>query len=141
MQRSINRILTTHTGSLPRPDDLATMLQAQEAGEQQEAVLAECVGHAVDDIVHQQHAIGIDVINDGEMGKSGYSTYVKYRLTGFEGSARLSTALDLKDYPAYAQRLRDTFRPVSRQTAACTGPVTYRNLDAVQQDIANLRRF
>lgn len=90
MKQSSQRILTTHTGSLPRPNDLQQMLYAKERGEQVDQVAFETkVQEAVQAVVRRQVACGIDVVNDGEMSKISYSTYVKDRLTGFEGTGRL----------------------------------------------------
>src|SRR5215467_2608315 len=85
MKRSTDRILTTHTGSLPRPDDLLTMLRRRESGEALDAAsLAGRIKSAVGEIVRKQMDAGVDIVNDGEMGKPSYSTYVKDRLSGFE---------------------------------------------------------
>ena len=140
MQRSTQRILTTHTGSLPRPQDLITLLTAKEQGQGYDATaLADRVRTATAEVVHQQVACGVDVVNDGEAGKIGYSTYVTDRLTGFEGSASPLAIADLTDFPAYAERL---FRGTAIETMsrpACTGPIQYKDTAAVESDIANLR--
>src|SRR5262249_60935184 len=85
MKRSTDRILTTHTGSLPRPADLLGMLEAMDAGTPVDAAaFARRVESATRDIVRGQAKAGVDVVNDGEQGKVGYSTYVRQRLTGFD---------------------------------------------------------
>ncbi len=140
MKQGSQRILTTHTGSLPRPYDLQQMLYAKERGEQiDQAAFETRVREAVHVVVRQQRACGIDVVNDGEMSKISYSTYVKDRLTGFEGTGRLKLGMspDLADFPEYAQRLLAGFSEIAGPT--CTGPITYRGLAAVQQDCANLK--
>ncbi len=140
MKQSSQRILTTHTGSLPRPNDLQQMLYAKERGEQvDQAAFETSVQEAVQAVVRQQAACGIDVVNDGEMSKISYSTYVKDRLTGFEGTGllKLGRSADLADFPEYAQRV---FADLSVITGpACTGPITYKGLEEVQRDIANLK--
>ena len=89
MRRSSDRILTTHTGSLPRPADLDQLIADRETGKDVDAVAFDSrVTKAVADIVASQLAAGVSVISDGEMGKSGYSTYVKDRLNGFGGTGR-----------------------------------------------------
>ena len=137
MRRSEERILTTHTGSLPRPDDLVALLYARDAGEPvDEAEFRARVRDAVAGIVRQQAAAGIAVVNDGEQGKVGYSTYVKERLTGFgDEEGRPLAPADLIDFPDYAARRGGTTfaRP------ACTGPIAYRGLDAAQEEIADFR--
>src|SRR5262245_31501028 len=88
MKRSTERILTTHTGSLPRPRDLTTMLEALDAGNPPPTTaFEERVKHAVAEVVRHQVEAGVDVVNDGEQGKVGYSTYVRHRLTGFDGES------------------------------------------------------
>ncbi len=146
MKRSTRRILTTHTGSLPRPEELLRMMTARESGEPcDQASLDSCVRAAVADVVRKQVDAGIDIVNDGEMSKPGYSTYVKDRMTGFGGEsvglgAEGGPSLgDLKDFPEYAARL---FPGVSTilKTPACNGPVSYHNTAALQADIDNLKQ-
>ena len=133
MKRSTDRILTTHTGSLPRPDDLVTMLYAKDKGELQDnAMFEKRVQEAVSDVVRKQIECGVDVVNDGEAGKIGYSTYVKDRLTGFDGQAGPLRAADMLEFPEYARR---TSR-VAAKRPACTGPVTYKDKDALQKELA-----
>lgn len=140
MQRSTERILTTHTGSLPRPQDLIALLDAREHRKPYDArVLADRVRSATAEVVRQQISHGVDVVNDGEAGKVGYSTYVTDRLTGFDGSATPLAIADLADFPTYAERLfRDTVIE-SMSRPACTGPIKYKNTNEVEIDIANLR--
>jgi 5-methyltetrahydropteroyltriglutamate--homocysteine methyltransferase len=134
MKRSTDRILTTHTGSLPRPDDLVTMLYAKDKGElQDQATFVRRVREATVEVVRKQIECGVDVLNDGESGKIGYSTYVKDRLTGFEGEAGPVRAADVLDFPEYARRV---YR-VTAQRPACTGPITYRDKAALQKEIEN----
>ena len=139
MQRSTERILTTHTGSLPRPLDLAATLQALDAGTSPDPAAFEArVQRAVTEIVRQQVDAGVDIINDGEQGKVGYSTYVKHRLTGFEGESRVPVRADWADFPEAAAR-----QGMGSQTTiarpACNGPVAWKDLGAVQKDIAQLK--
>ena len=140
MKRSSERILTTHTGSLPRPAGLITILQAKEAGELKDtAGFAALVKTAVAETVQHQAAVGVDIVNDGEMGKPSYSTYVKDRLSGFGGekSARL-LATDLADFPSFSKRGgRETGVTVLKRPS-CTGPIAYSNQEGVRTDIANL---
>src|SRR5205823_7487755 len=86
MQRSTDRILTTHTGSLPRPPDLVEMIRAREEGEPFDAqAFAARVRSAVEEVVRKQVEAGVDVVSDGEMGKPSFATYVTHRLAGFGG--------------------------------------------------------
>ena len=105
MKRSLERILTTHTGSLPRPDDLMPLLRAKEAGEAYDAgALAAQVKLAVAEAVRMQAAAGVDIVNDGEMSKPSYATYVKDRLAGFQGEKSSGLrAADLADFPSFTK--------------------------------------
>src|SRR6266480_1008431 len=100
MKRSTERILTTHTGSLPRPDNLMQMMLAREQGQTVDASeLAGTVRNAVADAVKHQVAAGIDIISDGEMSKIGFANYVKDRLAGFGGRSNTLIAQDILDHP------------------------------------------
>ena len=89
MKRSTERILTTHTGSLPRPPDLLEMIEAKEAGKPyDENAFDERVRTAVAEVVKNQVSAGIDIVSDGELGKPSFATYVKHRLSGFDGVSR-----------------------------------------------------
>src|SRR5262245_36162540 len=100
MKRSTERILTTHTGSLPRPIDLTATLEAVDAGTTPEPEVFDAhVRRAVVDIVRQQVEAGVDIVSDGEQGKVGYSTYVKHRLTGFGGQSAVPVRADWADFP------------------------------------------
>jgi 5-methyltetrahydropteroyltriglutamate--homocysteine methyltransferase len=137
MKRSTDRILTTHTGSLPRPRDLATMLEALDAGSLPDPAAFEArVRAAVADVVRQQVEVGIDVVNDGEQGKVGYSTYVRHRLTGFGGQSAVASRADWADFPEAAAR-GERRSTISRP--ACNGPIEWKDRTAVQKDLANLR--
>jgi 5-methyltetrahydropteroyltriglutamate--homocysteine methyltransferase len=85
MKRSTERILTTHTGSLPRPPDLLPLLLTPDQSSEGGNGTAELVRSAVRDAVAKQAAAGIDVVSDGEMGKPGFAHYIAARLTGFQG--------------------------------------------------------
>src|SRR5215472_16949774 len=89
MKRSTERFLTTHTGSLPRPNDLVQIMFAKEEGLSVDAaVLKACIRAAVAAVVERQVEAGIDTVNDGEMSKPSYATYIKDRLHGFDGESR-----------------------------------------------------
>ncbi len=141
MKRSVDRILTTHTGSLPRPPDLVPMLFAREAGQGDDAALAGRVREAVADIVREQASAGVDVLNDGEAGKIGYSTYVTSRLTGFGGLGASMSIGDLVDYPEYFERMWRQLGvdPDAFRMPECVAEVRVKDHAAVQADIDNLR--
>ncbi|HEY2507524.1 MAG TPA: cobalamin-independent methionine synthase II family protein [Streptosporangiaceae bacterium] len=140
MRRSTDRILTTHTGSLPRPAKLDQLILDREQGAPVDSVVFdEQVRLAVADVVATQLAVGVTVINDGEMGKAGYSIYVKDRLTGFGGTSRPLTITEQIEFPEL-QENRASLGVLAHATLpACVGPVTLRDPDAVQQDIASLK--
>ena len=124
MQRSTERILTTHTGSLPRPVDLAATLEALDAGTMPDPeAFHDRVCRAVAEVVRQQAEAGVDILNDGEQGKVGYSTYVRHRLTGFDGTSTVSVRSDWADFPEAAARLGSS-PTVSRP--ACNVPAMKR---------------
>jgi 5-methyltetrahydropteroyltriglutamate--homocysteine methyltransferase len=141
MKRSSERILTTHTGSLPRPDALMPILRAKEAGETYDpADFSAQVKLAVTDAVGRQVAAGIDIVNDGEMSKPSYATYVKDRLAGFQGEKSSGLrAGDLADFPSFTKRGGRESGVTVIKRPSCAGPITYRDLDAVRIDAENLR--
>src|SRR5712692_7633878 len=136
MKHSTDRILTTHTGSLPRPWDLIATLEALDAGTTPDPEAFDArVRRAVAEALRKQVAAGVDIINDGEQGKVGYSTYIRHRLTGFEGSSVVPPRSDWADFPeAMARQGRST---VARPS--CTGHIEWRDRAAVGKDIGNLR--
>src|SRR3989442_309068 len=136
MQRSTERILTTHTGSLPRPVDLVTALEAVDAGTVPAPVAFNArVRGAVAEAVRQQVEAGVDIVNDGEQGKVSYAPYVQHRLTGFGGQSRVPVRADWADFPESVERYG---RPTGTRPAGI-GPVAWKDKAAVQQDIANLQ--
>lgn len=139
MKRSIERFLTTHTGSLPRPDDLIRMMFAQEEGVPvNQAALAARIRSAVTEVVRQQAEAGIDVINDGEVSKPSYATYIKDRLRGFGGTSQSLQYQDLLDFPELAKRVFSDPGRSRRRTPACNGPISVGDTQAVQRDVALL---
>ncbi len=140
MKRSTSRILTTHTGSLPRPDDLAQMVyEGAEGRPVDQARFMARAAEAVKDAVRKQATAGIDIVSDGEMSKVGFANYVKDRMTGFSGADKPFLALDLMEYPETASSLGAMPGIPHMRTPACTGPIAYTGQAAVAQDITNLR--
>ena len=139
MKRSTDRILTTHTGSLPRPRDLLGLLQDREAGRlSDEAPLHEGTRVAVFDVVKKQMETGLSVINDGEQGRADYTVYVKDRLTGFSGDSTPWPNPDAAEFPEWTEMARQ-FAPPFQRRPACTGPVAWKDWPAVERDIRNLK--
>jgi 5-methyltetrahydropteroyltriglutamate--homocysteine methyltransferase len=138
VKRSTDRILTTHTGSLPRPRDLLALLQEREEGRLRgEAVLHDRTRSAVLDIVRKQAETGLSVINDGEQGRADYTIYVKDRLTGFSGESTPWPNTDAEEFPEWAEMARQ-FAPPFQKRPACTGPIEWKDWPAVERDIRNL---
>src|SRR5207248_2075522 len=88
------------------------------------------------EVVRKQGECGVDVVSDGEVGKPGYSNYVKDRLTGFEGQGGMRRRAEWDDFPEYFQRVRQDAALTHLKTPACTGPVKLKDPDAVHRDIA-----
>jgi 5-methyltetrahydropteroyltriglutamate--homocysteine methyltransferase len=140
MKRSTERFLTTHTGSLPRPDDLIRMMYAKEEGVPVDAkALAARVRAAVAEVVKKQADAGVDLINDGEMSKPSYATYIKDRLNGFGGTGNTFVYQDLADYPALAKKVFGDPGRSRRKTPACNAPISVRDPKAVRDDVDNLK--
>ena len=140
MKRSTERFLTTHAGSLPRPDDLIRMMFAKEEGVPiDSAALDARIATAVAEIVGKQQSAGVDLVNDGEMSKPSYATYIKDRLAGFGGESNTFRYADLDDFPALARRVFNDPGRARRKTPACIGPISVRDKDAAARDAANLK--
>jgi 5-methyltetrahydropteroyltriglutamate--homocysteine methyltransferase len=140
MKRSFDRFLTTHTGSLPRPEDLIRMMFAKEEGIPVEPrALAARIRDAVAEIVRRQIAAGMDVINDGEMSKPSYATYIKDRLNGFGGESQPPPYPDLVAFPGLHQKVYGDRGRARRKMPGCNGPISVRDREAVKIDIENLK--
>ena len=147
MKRSEGRILTTHAGSLPRPADLLKLIQAKERGEpyDRDAYIRR-VRTAVATIVGKQVQLGLDVIDDGEMGKAGFIPYVNERLAGFEvdrerSGSPFAGSREFKAFPEFYEWFgRALPSPAaSLPHMVCTGPISYKGHAQVQADIDNLK--
>ena len=140
MIRSTDRFLTTQAGSLPRPDDLIRMMYAKEEGVPVEReALAARVRAAVAEVVRKQVEAGVDIVNDGEMSKPSYATYVKDRLSGFGGTGNTFVYQDLAGFPNLAKRVFGDPGRSRRKTPACNAPIGVRDTDAASADTDNLK--
>jgi len=140
MKRSTERFLTTHTGSLPRPEDLIRTMYAKEEGVPVDsAALAARVRSAVEEVVAKQAAAGVDIVNDGEMSKPSYATYIKDRLAGFGGTGNTFVYQDLVDFPNLAKRVFGDPGRSRRKTPACNAPISVRDPGAARVDADNLK--
>ena len=140
VKRSTDRFLTTHTGSLPRPEDLVRMMYAKEEGVPVDReALAARVRAAVREVVSKQATAGVDVVNDGEMSKPSYATYVKDRLNGFGGTGNTFVYQDLADFPNLAKRVFGDPGRSRRKTPGCNAPVSVRDAQGPRDDVENLK--
>jgi len=134
------RFLTTHVGSLPRPPELIELMFAREDGLPliPEAVDAQ-VEAAVHQVVQRQVAAGVDVVNDGEMSKPSYATYIKDRLNGFGGTGNSFAFQDIEDFPSTKERVFADPGRKHRKTPACNAPISVKDMEAVRKDAATLK--
>ena len=140
MKRSTERFLTTHTGSLPRPEELIRAMYAKEEGVPVDpAALAQRVASAVEEVVRKQAEAGVDVVNDGEMSKPSYATYIKDRLSGFGGSGNTFVYQDLTAFPNLAKRVFGDPGRSRRKTPACNAAIGVRDPEAARADVAHLK--
>jgi len=135
-----NRFLTTHIGSLPRSEELIQIMFAREDGiPLDQAALENKIIEAVGRVAARQIEAGIDIINDGEMSKPSYATYVKDRLTGFAGASNTFIYQDLAEFPNLAKRVFGDPGRSRRRTPACTGPIEVGDPAAPLADVDNLK--
>jgi 5-methyltetrahydropteroyltriglutamate--homocysteine methyltransferase len=141
MKTSVDRILTTHVGSLPRPPHVLEYLFAQDKGESYDAAKFEdSMRRGVEEAVRHQSNAGLDILNDGETSKISYATYIKHRLNGFEiGSAPRATPQDLDDYPEYRDKIAAEGATPKYTRPICRGPISVKTLEPLHQDIARLK--
>jgi 5-methyltetrahydropteroyltriglutamate--homocysteine methyltransferase len=140
MKRSTDRFLTTHTGSLPRPEDLIRMMYAKEEGVPVDAsALEQRVASAVEEVVRKQAEAGVDVVDDGEMSKPSYATYIKDRLSGFGGAGNTFVYQDLTGFPNLAKRVFGDPGRSRRKTPACNAAIGVRDPGAARTDVEHLR--
>jgi 5-methyltetrahydropteroyltriglutamate--homocysteine methyltransferase len=139
MRRSGETFLTTHTGSLPRPRKVVDLLLAEkEKPGASRAALDAAVKEAVADVARKQVEAGIDIINDGEQGRTDYTVHVLDRLTGFEGKPTAPRGTGEPEFPELAQLLSQFASPFQHRPT-CSGPVTWKDWPAVEADIARAK--
>ena len=157
MRTSTNRILTTQVGSLPRPESIKALLQARLSGQTiDEAQLSARVAEAVTDVVRQQAEVGIDVISDGEMGKTSFLAYADERLTGFVAlpvnasdvpssnvggawARRLDTRREWQAFREYYQEYLPRAMPPATPPVVCQGPISYKGQALLQRELATFK--
>jgi 5-methyltetrahydropteroyltriglutamate--homocysteine methyltransferase len=140
LKRSTDRILTTHVGSLPRSAQVTDVVFGREQGRDIPArEFSAVIGAAVRDVVARQVAAGVDVVSDGEMSKISYATYIKDRLTGFDGDSSRDPPADLEDYPNYLRKLASSGGTPTYRRPRCVGPIAVKTLEPLQEDLATFR--
>jgi 5-methyltetrahydropteroyltriglutamate--homocysteine methyltransferase len=139
MQRSVDRILTTHVGSLPRTQGVTDVLFARAAGQPDEPGAAAVIANAVKEVVQRQVGVGIDVVSDGEMSKISYATYVSERLSGFAGDTPREPGQDLVEFPGLLKKLAEKGATAKYRRPRCVGAVAVKDTRPLAADLANLK--
>jgi 5-methyltetrahydropteroyltriglutamate--homocysteine methyltransferase len=135
----MRRILTTHVGSLPRSRAVTDLVFAAERGDAIDMAHFDAViGAAVDDCVAAQVAAGIDLVSDGEMSKISYATYIKDRITGFDGDSPRTPPADLEDFPGFLERQAKSGGTPSYRRPRCVGPIAPKTLAPLAADLAHM---
>jgi 5-methyltetrahydropteroyltriglutamate--homocysteine methyltransferase len=137
----MHRIPTTHVGSLPRPQSVVELLFAQDRGDHIDLqLLDDLLQRSVDEVVRLQEDAGLDVVSDGEMSKISYATYIRHRLTGFDGDSARPTPQDLDDFPRFRDQLVSEGHSPTYRRPVCTGPIGVKDCTPAVRDIARLQR-
>jgi len=136
----MTRILTTHVGSLPRSKAVTDLVFAAERGDPVDAdAFEQVIGAAVDDCVARQVAAGIDLVSDGEMSKISYATYIKDRISGFDGDSPRTPPADLEDFPGFLERQASSGGTPSYRRPRCVGPIASKTLAPLRADLAHMQ--
>lgn len=138
MLSSRDRVLTTHVGSLPRPADVTEIIFAAERGDPLPADADTSLSRAVADTVAAQRSAGIDIVSDGEMAKISYATYIKDRITGFDGDSSRDPPADLEAFPSFLARQAKGGGTPSYRRPKCVGAIAPKTLEPLHDDV---RRF
>ena len=140
MKLSTDRILTTHVGSLPRSQEVVNFLFAQDRGQPYDAAAFDAtMQDAVKNTVRRQADTGIDIPSDGETSKISYATYIRHRLTGFEGDSPRPTPQDIDEIPDYRDRLVAAGASAKYQRPVCTGAIEVKNREPLRRDIEHMK--
>ena len=132
-------ILTTHVGSLPRSKAVTDLVFAVERGELvDKAAFDATIAGAVADVVARQVAVGIDLVSDGEMSKISYATYIKDRITGFDGDSPRTPPADLEDFPGFLERQAKGGGTPTYRRPKCVGPVAPKTLAPLKDDLKHM---
>jgi 5-methyltetrahydropteroyltriglutamate--homocysteine methyltransferase len=139
MQRSTDRILTTHVGSLPRTQEVTDVLFARAGGRPDEPAAAAVIANGVMAAVKRQVGVGIDIVSDGEMSKISYATYVSERLAGFDGDTPREPGQDLVEFPGLLKKLAEKGATAKYRRPRCVGPVRVKDTRPLAADLENLK--
>ncbi len=139
MKRSEDRILTTHVGSLPRSQEVTDVVFARERGSPEPPDAERTLADAVAEVVRRQVEAGVDIVSDGEMSKISYATYIRDRLTGFDGDTPREPGLDLIEFPRLLKKLADSGATAKYRRPRCVGPIGTKSLAPLETDLANFR--
>jgi len=140
MKYSTQRILTTHVGSLPRPEKVTELIFAKEREEEfDQSDFDETIADAVKNTVARQVDCGVDIVSDGEMSKISYATYIKERISGFEGDTPRSPPQDLLDFPSFLEKQARTGGTPDYKRPKCTGEIRPVNPEPLEADLNNFR--
>jgi 5-methyltetrahydropteroyltriglutamate--homocysteine methyltransferase len=136
----MDKIKTTHVGSLPRSKRLSKILFKKDKNELfDQGELDKIIKEDVDKIVKKQIDIGIDIISDGEMSKISYATYVKDRLHGFSGESERRAPKDLDDFPSYKEKIAKSGGTPTYTRPCCTADLKIKDTKSLTKDISNLK--
>ena len=140
MKHSSERILVTLVGSLPRSQAVTDVLFARERNEVEDEAKADAtIASAVADVVAKQREAGVDIVSDGEMSKISYATYIKYRLTGFDGDTPREPGQDLVEFPRILKRIAETGATAKYTRPRCVGEIRVKNLEPMHKDIEHMK--
>ncbi|MGI9233018.1 MAG: cobalamin-independent methionine synthase II family protein [Woeseiaceae bacterium] len=137
MQSSTDRILTTHVGSLPRSRAVTDVVFSHEKGEEVSNADA-TIRDAVGDVVQQQVLAGVDIVSDGEMSKISYATYIKDRISGFDGDSERDPPSDLEAFPGFLERQARSGGTPTHSRPCCVGEIKVKDMGPAKTDIDNL---
>jgi len=139
MRQSVDRILTSHVGSLPRSQAVTEVLFARAAGSAADAAGDAVLAAGVAEVVERQVGIGLDVVSDGETSKISYATYISERLAGFDGDTPREPGQDLVEYPGLLKKLAERGATAKYRRPRCVGQIAVKDLAPLKKDLANMR--
>ena len=136
----MDKILTSHVGSLPRSQEVVDFIFAREKGNDfDQGAFDECMTQSVSETVRRQKEVGVDIVSDGETSKISYATYVKDRYTGFDGDSPRNAPEDLKKFPSFLERLANDGGTPTYARPMCVGEVKSKGQGELEKDINNLK--